>query len=130
MPYGQTTPEKLRAVLATQSHLPVTQIFKRLERVGKGAYGSVYKAMHNETGMVVGVKIVDFDQPDDDINDIQREVTLLSELQGGERVNITGYFGCWMDGPRIWIAMDFAQGGSVRTLVRTSFTFSSSILVR
>jgi serine/threonine protein kinase len=125
MPYGQTSTEKLQVALANQTNLPVTQIFKRLERIGKGAYGSVYKAQHIVTGMVVALKIVDFDQPEDDINDLQREVALLSELKGGERANITGYYGCWMDGPRIWIAMELAQGGSVRTLVRTQiFLFS------
>jgi protein-serine/threonine kinase len=117
MPFGQST-ERLQAVLATQGNLPVTQIFKRLERVGKGAYGSVHKGEHIATGTIVALKIVDLDQPDDDIDDIQREVALLSDLHGGERSNITSYYGCWLDGPRVWIAMDFAQGGSIRTLVR------------
>lgn len=117
MPFGQST-ERLQAVLATQGNLPVTQIFRRLERVGKGAYGSVYRGEHIATGTVIGLKIVDLDQPDDDIDDIQREVALLSDLHGGEKANITGYYGCWLDGPKVWIAMDFASGGSIRTLVR------------
>ncbi|KAG8766552.1 hypothetical protein FRB91_006950 [Serendipita sp. 411] len=117
MPYGQST-EQLQAVLATQTNLPVTQIFKRLERVGKGAYGSVHKGLHIATGMVVALKIVDLDQPDDDIEDIQREVALLSDLHGAEKNNITSYYGCWLDGPRVWIAMEIAQGGSIRTLMK------------
>jgi serine/threonine protein kinase len=117
---GQPSPERLQAVLATQSNLPVTQIFKLLERVGKGAYGSVYKSVHVTTGSVVAMKIVDLDQPDDDIDDIQKEVALLSDLHANERSNITSYYGCWLDGPRVWIAMDFAQGGSIRTLVSRS----------
>lgn len=128
MPYGQTIPERLRTALANQTHLPVTQIFRRLEMIGKGAYGSVHKAVHVETGMVVALKIVDFDQPEDDIDDIQREVTLLSELHGSERSNITGYYGSWMDGPRIWIAMDLAQGGSIRTLVSSHFALYLHLL--
>lgn len=107
----------LRNALATQTNLPVTQIFRRLERIGKGAYGSVHKGVHITTGAVVALKIVDLDQPEDDIDDIQREVALLSELQGGERNNITSYYGCWLNGPCVWIVMDLAQGGSIRTLV-------------
>lgn len=107
-------------MLATQGNLPVTQIFRRLERVGKGAYGSVFKGEHVATGTVVALKIVDLDQPDDDIDDIQREVALLSDLHGGEKANITGYYGCWLDGPRVWIAMDLAQGGSIRTLMKAN----------
>lgn len=118
MPTGPST-ERLQAVLAKQGNLPVTQIFRRLEKVGKGAYGSVHKGEHIATGTIVALKIVDLDQPDDDIDDIRREVALLSDLHGGERSNITSYYGCWLDGPRVWIAMDFAQGGSIRTLVRT-----------
>lgn len=76
--------------------------------------------MHTATGTVVALKIVDLDQPDDDIDDIQREVALLSDLHGGEKNNITSYYGCWLDGPRVWIAMDFAQGGSIRTLMKAT----------
>lgn len=34
-----------------------------------------------------------------------------------EKSNVTRYFGCWMEGPKVWIVMDYAGGGSVRTLV-------------
>jgi serine/threonine protein kinase len=117
MPPTQIPPERLQAVLASQSNLPVTQIFELKERIGKGAYGSVFKAVHSKTGAVIALKIVNLDQPDDDIEDIQREVALLSDLQGAARANITSYYGCWLDGPRVWIAMEIAQGGSIRTLV-------------
>jgi len=34
-----------------------------------------------------------------------------------EKSNVTRYFGCWMEGPKVWIAMDYAGGGSLKTLV-------------
>ena len=96
----------------------VHQLFQRLETVGKGAYGSVHKGRHIPTGNVVALKIINLDTPDDDVADIQREVALLSQLR--DAPNVTKYYGCYMDGPRVWIAMEFAQGGSVLSLMKAS----------
>jgi len=96
----------------------VAQLFTRKELVGKGAYGGVYKGIHNDTGTVVALKVIDLDTPDDDISEIQREVALLSELRDAARYNITLYHGSYLHGHELWIAMDFASGGSIRTLVR------------
>lgn len=94
----------------------VHQLFKRLETVGKGAYGSVHKGIDIATGNVVALKIIDLDTEDDDVGDIQREVALLTQLR--DAPNVTQYYGCYMDGPRVWIVMEYAQGGSVRTLMK------------
>lgn len=96
----------------------VHQLYQRLETVGKGAYGSVHKGKHIPTGNVVALKIINLDTPDDDVGDIQREVALLTQLR--DAPNITKYFGCYMDGPRVWIVMEFAQGGSVLSLMKAS----------
>lgn len=94
----------------------VHQLYRRLETVGKGAYGSVHKGLHIPTGNVVALKIINLDTEDDDVGDIQREVALLSQLR--DAPNVTQYFGCYLDGPRVWIVMEYAQGGSVRTLMK------------
>lgn len=96
----------------------VHQLFRRLETVGKGAYGSVHKGIHVPTGNIVALKIINLDTADDDVEAIQREVALLTQLR--DAPNVTKYYGCYLDGPRVWIAMEFAQGGSVRTLMQTS----------
>ncbi|KAG7441643.1 Pkinase-domain-containing protein [Guyanagaster necrorhizus] len=96
----------------------VLTLYKRLETIGRGAYGSVSKGIHIATGNVVALKIIDLDTADDDVGDIQREVALLSQLR--DAPNITKYFGCYMDGPRVWIAMEYADGGSVLSLMKAS----------
>ncbi|KAF8813599.1 Pkinase-domain-containing protein, partial [Phlegmacium glaucopus] len=96
----------------------VHQLYQRLETIGKGAYGSVHKGKHIPTGNIVALKIINLDTPDDDVGDIQREVALLTQLR--DAPNITKYFGCYMDGPRVWIVMEFAQGGSVLSLMKAS----------
>ncbi|KAF9446398.1 Pkinase-domain-containing protein [Macrolepiota fuliginosa MF-IS2] len=96
----------------------VHQLYQRLETVGKGGYGSVHKGRQLATGNIVALKIINLDTPDDDVDDIQREVTLLSQLR--DAPNVTKYFGCYMDGPRVWIVMEYAQGGSVDALMKAS----------
>lgn len=94
----------------------VHHLYKRLETIGKGAYGSVHKGVHTPTGDIVALKIINLDTEDDDVGDIQREVALLTQLR--DAPNVTQYYGCYLDGPRVWIVMEYAQGGSVRTLMK------------
>lgn len=96
----------------------VTSIYRRLELVGRGAYGAVYRGIHLSTGSSVALKVVNLDTPDDDVSDIQREVSLLSQLREASSRNVVRYWGCWLKGPELWIVMDFAEGGSVRTLMK------------
>jgi serine/threonine protein kinase len=100
------------------AQLSVHQLYRRLETVGKGAYGSVHKGLHIATGNVVALKIINLDTADDDVGDIQREVALLTQLR--DAPNVTKYYGCYLDGPRVWIVMEYAQGGSVLSLMKTS----------
>ncbi|CAE7102690.1 unnamed protein product [Rhizoctonia solani] len=101
-------------------NISVTQQYKKLECVGRGAYGSVHKGVFIPTGEVVALKIINLDGQDDDVEAIQKEVALLSSLRGSDSTNITRYHGCWLEGPHVWIVMDFAQGGSVRTLAKAT----------
>lgn len=94
----------------------VHELYRRLETIGKGAFGSVHKGLHIPTGNVVALKIINLDTEDDDVGDIQREVALLTQLR--DAPNVTKYYGCYLDGPRVWIVMEYAQGGSVRTLMK------------
>jgi len=93
--------------------------------VGKGAYGAVYQGRHVATGHVVALKIINLDTEDDDVADIQKEVSLLQQLMAsftgtggtGPMPNVIKYYGSMMEGPRVWIIMEYAEGGSIRTLV-------------
>ncbi|KAA1477757.1 Pkinase-domain-containing protein [Dentipellis sp. KUC8613] len=104
----------------TSSAVSVRQIYQCVEQVGKGAFGSVHKGRHIPSGKVVAIKIVDLDSEDadDDVLSMQREVALLTQLRGGP--NIINYYGCFLDGPRVWIIMDYADGGSVRDFIENS----------
>lgn len=105
---------------STPSHpsaAAVQNIFRRLELVGRGAYGAVYRGVHVASGTAVALKVVNLDTPEDDVSDIQREVAVLSQLREADQKNVVRYWGCWLTGHELWIVMDFAEGGSIRTLV-------------
>lgn len=108
--------------------------------VGKGAYGAVYQGRHKESGQIVALKIINLDTEDDDVSDIQKEVSLLQQLMAsfaagagpggvGTMPNVIKYYGSMMEGPKVWIIMEYAEGGSIRTLVsvlrRASLTIQS-----
>lgn len=98
--------------------MSVHSLYRRLETIGKGSYGSVSKGVHIPTGSIVALKIIDLDIADDDVDAIYKEVSLLTQLR--DAPNITQYFGCYLDGPRVWIVMELAEGGSVYSLMRAS----------
>ncbi|KAF7315354.1 STE/STE20/YSK protein kinase [Mycena indigotica] len=103
--------------MTTNQQPSVHQLYRRLETVGKGAYGSVHKGI-DRAGNIVALKIINLDIESDDVGDIQREVALLTQLR--DAPNITQYYGCYLDGPRVWIVMEFAQGGSALSLMKVS----------
>lgn len=105
-------------VLCHVTGMSVHQLYQRLDTIGKGGYGSVHKGRHIPSGNIVALKIINLDTPDDDVADIQREIALLTQLR--DCPNVTKYFGCYTDGPRVWIVMEYAQGGSVDVLMKAS----------
>ncbi|ORX41217.1 kinase-like domain-containing protein [Kockovaella imperatae] len=113
--------EAYRASLASQpKDVEPESVYERLEIAGKGAYGAVYKARHIPTGHIVALKIINLDTEDDDVADIKREISLLQQLMmdASGPTNVTMYYGSLMQGPKVWIIMEYAEGGSVRTLSR------------
>ncbi|RKP36321.1 kinase-like domain-containing protein [Dimargaris cristalligena] len=88
--------------------------YRRDVFLGKGAYGSVYKGFDLLKGRTVAIKILNLDTREDEVRDIQREITTLSQLS---HPNITKYYGSLLNGTRLWILMDYAAGGNIRTLM-------------
>ncbi len=86
------------------SQLSFLTLCKRLKTIGRCAHNSVSKGIHIPTKNVVDL----------DTADIQREVVLLSQLCNAS--DITNYFGCYMDSPRVWIAMEQVRGQRQRAI--------------
>ncbi|KAJ9084925.1 kinase that interacts with cdc31p, variant 2 [Entomophthora muscae] len=102
------------------AHIAASNFYTRLECVGRGAYGEVFKGMDRRTAKVVAIKILNLDTDEEEIADTQREISLLSQLQGPGTCNITRYHGSFLEGSKLWVIMDYAAGGSIRGLMKAA----------
>ncbi|KIZ06977.1 hypothetical protein MNEG_0971 [Monoraphidium neglectum] len=66
---------------------------ERLECIGRGSYGDVYRGIDTQTGQQVAIKVIDLEDIEDDIEDIHKEI---SALAGCRSDHITRYFGSVM----------------------------------
>ncbi|KAJ1822740.1 hypothetical protein LPJ60_001919 [Coemansia sp. RSA 2675] len=103
-------------------------LFTKQEKIGRGSFGEVFKGFDNRTKRQVAIKIIDLESAEDEIEDIQQEIFILSQL---DNASVTKYYGSYLDGSKLWIVMEFCGGGSCADLMkpgRVSETYIAIIL--
>lgn len=88
------------------------EIFQKLEILGQGSFGVVYKCLHRETGSIVAAKIMDIE---DEIDSFKKEVEILKECKSPY---ILRFYGCYFKKGEIWIIIEYCDSGSVLDLMR------------
>lgn len=90
--------------------------FNNLELIGRGSFGDVYKGFDKELNKVVAIKVIDLEESEDEIEDIQKEISVLSQCRSQY---ITEYYGSYLYQTKLWIIMEYMAGGSVADLLQS-----------
>ncbi|XP_042896675.1 serine/threonine-protein kinase 3 [Parasteatoda tepidariorum] len=88
------------------------EVFDIICKLGEGSYGSVYKALHKESGQVLAIKQVPVDT---DLQEIIKEISIMQQC---DSPYVVKYYGSYFKGTDLWIVMEYCGGGSVSDLMR------------
>ncbi|KAI9492201.1 kinase-like domain-containing protein [Zychaea mexicana] len=102
----------------TARHTADPELFyTKHERIGKGSFGEVFKGIDKRTQKPVAIKIIDLESAEDEIDDIQQEIAILSQL---DSQYVTKYHGSYLKDSALWIVMEFCSGGSCSDLLKVN----------
>eukprot|EP00262_Sarcandra_glabra_P019625 TRINITY_DN745_c2_g2_i1.p1 TRINITY_DN745_c2_g2~~TRINITY_DN745_c2_g2_i1.p1 ORF type:complete len:706 (-),score=142.93 TRINITY_DN745_c2_g2_i1:251-2368(-) len=90
--------------------------FSSRQLIGRGSFGEVYKGFDRELNKTVAIKVIDLEEAEDEIEDIQKEISVLSQCRSPY---ITEYYGSYLLQTKLWIVMEYMAGGSVADLIQT-----------
>ncbi|RDA95765.1 hypothetical protein CP533_5131 [Ophiocordyceps camponoti-saundersi (nom. inval.)] len=93
----------------------VADLYQVLEELGRGSFGIVYKGIDKLSGETVAIKHIDLESSEDDIEEIQAEIAVLSTCASPY---VTQYKGSFLRGHKLWIVMEYLGGGSCLDLLK------------
>ncbi|XP_014771634.1 serine/threonine-protein kinase 3 [Octopus bimaculoides] len=88
------------------------EVFDIICKIGRGSYGSVYKALHKESGSVLAIKKVPVDT---DLQEIIKEISIMQQC---DSQFIVKYYGSYFKNTDLLIVMEYCGAGSVSDIMR------------
>ncbi|KAJ5795293.1 hypothetical protein N7457_001892 [Penicillium paradoxum] len=89
--------------------------YQVMEELGSGSFGVVYKAIDKTDGEIVAIKHIDLESSEDDIQEIQQEISVLATCASPF---VTQYKASFLKGHKLWIVMEYLGGGSCLDLLK------------
>eukprot|EP00960_Hanusia_phi_P035654 751850-Hanusia_phi.AAC.1 len=89
--------------LSAVSDVDPAEILNLQEKIGEGSFGSVYRAIDNQTGHNVAVKIL---PSDSDMSPLEREIEILKQC---DSPYIVRYLGSYIKDNDLWISMEYVS---------------------
>ncbi|CAI7678471.1 unnamed protein product [Penicillium pancosmium] len=89
--------------------------YQMMEELGSGSFGVVYKAIDKANGEIVAIKHIDLESSEDDIAEIQQEISVLATCASAF---VTQYKASFLKGHKLWIVMEYLGGGSCLDLLK------------
>jgi len=83
-----------------------------LNRIGKGSYGNVFKALHKETKQIVAIKQVPVES---DLQEIIKEISIMQQC---DSPYIVKYYGSYFKDSDLFIVMEYCGAGSVSDIMK------------
>jgi len=77
-------------------------VFELLETLGRGSYGSVYKARNRQSSEIVAVKVISLDEGEESVDPIRKEIFFLRECR---HPNIVNYFNTYFRDDSLWVSV-------------------------
>ncbi|KAJ1723071.1 Protein kinase of the Mitotic Exit Network [Coemansia erecta] len=95
--------------------------------IGRGQFGSVYRALDLETGQMVAVKQIPLsDQNAEDMDDVMQEVELLKSLSSSR---IVRYYGFVKTDTQLNLVMEFVENGSLSATLKSFGVFPEKLVL-
>ncbi|KYK58741.1 Mst3-like protein kinase [Drechmeria coniospora] len=104
----------------------VAEHYQVLEELGRGSFGVVFKGIEKATGETVAIKHIDLESSEDDIEEIQAEIAVLSTCASPF---VTQYKASFLRGHKLWIVMEYLGGGSCLDLLKPANFGESQIAI-
>jgi serine/threonine protein kinase len=96
------------------------------EVIGKGAFGSVHRALNIQTGDFVAVKKYDREEvPEKEISQIVEEANLMKSL---DHDNIVQFYGAWKDETSLYLIIEYVENGSLTKIIKTFGVFPEGLV--
>ena len=88
--------------------------YKKICKLGKGAFGKVYKAKEIISDKIVAVKQISINNSEANYESILREIQVLSKIS---HPNIVKYYKYYEENDRIYIIMEYLEGGTLKEFI-------------